>query len=205
MIEITCKHCSKVFKDYPSINRVFCSRPCADAGNRGGLTHGKSRTRLHATWCSMKSRCSSATSPLAKKYYQEKGIKVCEEWQSFEAFESWATSNGYSDDLEIDRKDAGLGYSPDNCRWANRNQQMANKKKANRANATSRYKGVQRLARKNGKCVWRAVISINRKPKHLGVFLTEEEAARQYDVHAVQMYGEFASLNFEKEFNHTCT
>lgn len=32
--------------------------------------------------------------------------------------------------------------------------------------------------------------------KHLGTFATAEEAAKVYDEHAKQLYGEFAYLNF---------
>ena len=42
----------------------------------------------------------------------------------------------------------------------------------------------------------RAKIKINGKDKHLGVFTTEAEAARAYDVQAKLHHGEFANCNF---------
>lgn len=83
------------------------------------------RARLKGTWRGMKYRCSERW----KGYgYYKKGIRVCEEWEnSFEAFYEWAISNGYADDLSIDRIDNSGNYEPSNCRWATMEEQAANK------------------------------------------------------------------------------
>lgn len=54
---------------------------------------------------------------------------------------------------------------------------------------TSGFRGVTR-ARKR----WRVVIGKSRQ--HVGTFDTPEEAARAYDVAAIERFGEFATLNF---------
>ena len=92
------------------------------------MKHGESNTRLFRIWAGMKSR---ATNPNVKdfKYYGEKGVTVCEEWENnFKAFEKWALSNAYSDDLTIDRINSDKEYSPDNCRWADIETQNNNKR-----------------------------------------------------------------------------
>ena len=62
--------------------------------------------------------------------YGNRGITVCEEWQNnFQAFYDWAMSNGYSDELTLDRKDNDKGYSPENCRWATWHEQRINQRR----------------------------------------------------------------------------
>jgi len=61
-----------------------------------------------------------------------------------------------------------------------------------RVNTSSKYKGVSFIKARNK---WRATIRINKCFKHLGVFLTEEEAAFAYNKEASLQFGEFARLN----------
>lgn len=89
-------------------------------------THGERRTKLYSVWCGMKERCNN---PHNKSFprYGGRGIKVCEEWaNSFSSFREWATENGYSETLTIDRIDSNDGYYPENCRWVTTAQQNRN-------------------------------------------------------------------------------
>lgn len=89
---------------------------------------GKPLTKhpLYKVWSSMKQRCYD---PNAKtyEYYGGRGITVCERWResfsNFQADMGEKPTPGHS----IDRKDVNSNYTPDNCRWATKHQQMANK------------------------------------------------------------------------------
>ena len=94
-----------------------------------------------------------------------------------------------------DHKDGnGLNNQRSNLRdCASQSYNLANQGKGRRAaTATSRYKGVDWLAR-SGK--WRARIKVNYQHRHLGMFAVEEDAARAYNAAALAEWGEFAQLN----------
>jgi len=80
-----------------------------------------------------------------------------------------------------------------NLRECNQSQNLANRPKT-RKNPTSKYKGVS-FCKKTKK--WRANYSYENRTLCLGRYSTQEEAAKVYDKKAIELYGEFAVLNFD--------
>lgn len=85
-------------------------------------------SRLYRIWRCIHFRCYQK-SHKAWERYGGRGITVCDQWSSdYGAFMRWALSNGYADDLTIDRIDNDLGYFPENCRWVTMTQQQRNRR-----------------------------------------------------------------------------
>lgn len=87
-------------------------------------THGLSESFEYRVWIGMRQRCDNPKSSRHKDY-GGRGIKVCDRWQSFEAFLS-DMGNAPGDGYSLDRIDNDAGYSPENCRWALATQQARN-------------------------------------------------------------------------------
>jgi hypothetical protein len=95
-----------------------------DSNKERNKKHGKTKSRLYQIWSGIKSRCLNPQN-VAFKNYGGRGITICDEWKDdFQAFYDWAISNGYRENLTIDRIDNDKGYYPKNCRWTTMKKQQ---------------------------------------------------------------------------------
>lgn len=104
-----------------------------------GVKHGMTKSREYILWAAMRQRVKS-TSPYNRKWYLDRGVKVCQRWDS--DFESFLTDLGYrpSPKHSLDRVNSHGHYScgqcseclandwPMNVRWATANEQGINKR-----------------------------------------------------------------------------
>lgn len=101
-------------------------------------THGMSRTPAHFSWIEMIKRCRNKNHK-SFKYYGARGITVCDRWLKFQNF--FTDMGKRPKGMSIERIDNDKGYSPDNCKWATRKEQMRN----TRGNTHITYKGKTQL------------------------------------------------------------
>lgn len=124
-----------------------------EAGKKTGeanFTHGQVDSRLHHIWMCMKSRCNYSKNKRFQ-HYGERGVKVCDAWsEKFENFRDWALSNGYRDDLTLDRIDVNGNYCPENCRWADIYTQANNKRNNRRISSGGETHTVAEWSRLTG-------------------------------------------------------
>ena len=173
-----CQYCEAEFEATTKNVKRGYTKSC---GCQRGDIHGLSYNQFYKTWNGMMRRCVNVNSK-QYNYYGGRGITVCEEWLDVRNFVAWCDlTHPNIEGLSLDRIDNDKGYSPDNCRWADKVTQQLNQRK--RKDNTSGFVGVSWHKGNNN---WMAKIMVNKVDINLGYFDSKEEAVLARDNYIIQ-------------------
>lgn len=151
-------------------------------GRKYGIkNHGLSKTAEFKAWDKMISRCS--TNGEMSKYYNERGIGICEKWKN--SFIEFYKDMGKKPaaNYSLDRIDNNKGYYKENCRWADKALQNLNRRvRLDKAGGLPR--GVR-----SRRGTYFSRISINGYPFYIGTFSTAKEASDEFNKIYFEWYG----------------
>jgi hypothetical protein len=180
-----CGFCGTEFKAQVQLINIGNTKSCGcyrkQRAKECNTTHNLINTKIYNVWKGIKTR---TLNPKDKAYsnYGGRGITIWEEWKNdFMSFYNWAMSNGYSEELTIDRIDNDGNYCPENCRWTT--QTIQNRNRRIGKDNTSGYKGV---GYKKDIKLFEARIRVNKKLKFLGYFQTPVEGAIAYNNYIIE-------------------
>ena len=122
-------------------------------------THGLSKTPVYKSWRMMKSRCLNPNYT-HYEYYGGRGVSIYPEWVS--SFEKFLEDMGpRPDGYTLDRKDTNGDYTPENCRWSTREEQVDNR----RNTVFLEYAGVTLSVKE-----WAKVLHVKRSQIYLALY-----------------------------------
>ena len=120
-----------------SIDNLRAGKSTSCGCTRGHRIHHMSSTPTYRSWQGMKERCYNHKA-IAYARYGGRCISVCARWK--DSFENFYNDMGERPSIKysLDREDNEGNYTPDNCRWATKEEQGNNRS----TNRHLTYKGV---------------------------------------------------------------
>lgn len=132
LVECACGKQWKALAENVNAGKTTMCKQCqnniiSESSTKHGGYVNRKPTRLMSIYKNMVSRCYNIGDP-AYPNYGAKGVTICDEWlcknNGFKEFSKWATNNGYTDTLTIDKDKLceelfvhPKKYSPETCQW----------------------------------------------------------------------------------------
>jgi hypothetical protein len=135
--------CGSAHKAVAAMLRIGNIRSCGCARRRHGHSVNGKVSRTYKTWEAMRRRCLNPSDSSFSRYGGA-GIKICEEWSSFETF--LADMGKRPRAKTLDRIDPFGNYCKENCRWATNTQQQRNRRDARKITADGETRSIQEWA-----------------------------------------------------------
>lgn len=130
--------------------------------------HGMSKSPEYKAWQGMINRCHRKNNA-AYIYYGARGIYVCERWKEFISF--FEDMGPRPSPLHsLDRIDNNGHYSPENCRWATKKEQLRNTRRTRKVATKEGEISLQAIAEVAG-------ITVNSVVRRLSLGICPEEVS----------------------------
>src|SRR5215472_4217955 len=106
------------------------SQGCTKCANK---KHGQShdnKSPTYTSWLKMIERCYRANEPMYFRYYQARGIAVCDRWRGPDGFMNFFADMGERPQgRSLDRIDNDGNYEASNCKWSSPKEQANNRRR----------------------------------------------------------------------------
>lgn len=128
------RSCGCLSRQVSSLNAKKANPKSSASQRKDGIYFNGKKHPLYDVWKGIKQRCLNPKNKVYR-WYGAKGISICSAWMNNAAeFIRWGILNGWKPHLQIDRINSDGSYSPDNCQFLARSENVKKSHKEKRKN-----------------------------------------------------------------------